>query len=136
MSDPYLAQHRADAESSMHDRCVMQRGTGRMVQNEDTGREEEIFADLYESKIELQDRGYADSSVEAGGRRIPVGSIVIKLPWGIADPRQNDRVVVTAIGPDTAPRHLGKRFYVSTDHIKSTQSSTRLVVKEDPWQSP
>lgn len=130
-----LPQHRALATSRMRDTCVVERRTGRKVQNEDTGVEDDEWATRFVSQCRIKDQGYADSASEVGGRRDAIGTTMVHLPWDVADVFQNDRITITAVSPTTATRHLGKRFYVGTDHDRSDATATRLVVKEDPWQS-
>lgn len=130
-----LTDLRALATSRMRDTCIVERRTGRKVQNEETGVEDDEWATRFTSPCRIKDQGYADSASEVGGRRDAVGTTMIHLPWDVADVFQNDRITITAISSTTAARHLGKRFYVGTDHDRSDTTATRLVVKEDPWQS-
>lgn len=130
-----LPEHRALAESRMRDTCIVEYRTGRQVQNESTGREEDEYATRFLSPCRIKDQGYADSGADVGGRREAIGTTMVHLPWDVAEVQQNDRITITAISPTTAARHLGKRFYIGTDHDRSDATATRLVVKEDPWQS-
>ncbi len=128
-----LDEGRALAESLMQDTFVVERKTGRTEQNEETGAEGPAYETLFVTPGRLKDMGYADSDTDVGGRREAVGSTAAHMPWNVGNFRTNDRIRVTAIGPRTAARHLGKTYYIGTDHDRSDATATRLVVKSDPW---
>lgn len=130
-----LVDLRALALSRMRDTFVVEFKTGETVQNEETGQIEDVWSARYTTPGRLKDMGYADSDREVGGRREALGSTQVHLPWDVERPRLNDRVRVTAIGPSTPARHLGKAYYVGTDMDASDATATRLTVKEDPWPS-
>ena len=76
--------------------------------------------------------GFADGDQQAGGRREVTGATQIHLPWNTAAVYTDDRIRITAVGPLTPPRLLGRVFYVGSDHDISQGTATRLNVKEQP----
>lgn len=127
-----LPEMRALAESLMLDACIVERPTGRKSQNEATGREERLYETLFTSKCRIKDQGYADAGSRVGGQQKVIGTTVVNLPWNIDDVREDDRIRITAIGPMTAARHLGKAYIIGTDHDRSLATATRLIVREEP----
>ena len=124
------------AESLMLDTFVVETEVGRGELNPQTGKRDRIYREKFQTPGRLRDMGYADADQQVGGRREATGATQAQVPFDIADVKLNDRIRVLDIGPDTAPRHLGKTYYISTDHDRSMATMTRLVVKEDPWPSP
>lgn len=118
---------RARAEERMRDECVVEFTDGTRDENDDL-----VYATRFTTKCRIKDMGYADSGSEAGGRRVVSGSTQVHMPWDVEQVYQDDRIRITAIGPTTAARHLGKRWIVGTDQDMSDNTATRLSVKEAP----
>lgn len=127
-----LIELRQYAEARMKDTCVVEYKTGNKVRDPETRTEVDEYATRFESKCRIKDMGFADADQAVAGRREAVGATQIHMPWNVARVFTGDRITITAVGPTTAPRHLGKTFYVGTDHDASDNTATRLNVREAP----
>lgn len=125
-----LTEGRALAESLMQDTCIVEFKTGRTAQNESTGKEEAVYEARFISRCKIQDKGLTDSDREVGGRREVDATAQVHLPWDAPEVFTDDRIRITAIGPQTKPAVLGKTYIVGSSAEKSMATATRLNVRE------
>ncbi len=130
-----LVELRELALDRMRDECVIERPVGRNASTDATPRQKQTYELVWEGQCRIGRGGYSDSAANVGDQRIAVGTVPVHLPWDLPAVAQNYRIRITAIGPNTAPRHLGNAYFIGTDHDQSDQTATRLIVKEDPWPS-
>lgn len=123
---------RQQAESLMQDFGVMRRITGRTVQNED-GEEEPEFADVFTSRCKIQGTSDATPTTRTavvGGVERPVIDAGVHLPLASPVVERGFVFEVTAVGPSSDPRLVGKRYWVESDPVKSFATARRLDVVE------
>lgn len=125
------------AESLMQDRGVMRSPTGHAV-IDDNGQEIPSYADEFTTRCKVAgastggtDPTYAtvtvggvQRSLITAGVAIPVGSPTCKRGWVFE---------VTAVGPSSDPRILGRKYLVHNDPASSFKTARKLDVVEVDW---
>lgn len=109
----------------MQDECVVEFTDGSRDENDDL-----VYVERFTSKCRIKDQGFADGDSRVAGRREVTGATQVHLPWDAPQVYQDDRIRITAIGPLTPPRQLGKAWLVGSDQDTSNNTATRLNVKE------
>lgn len=131
LSAAELEELRADETASMLDTCLVRRPTGRTVQNEDTGREENIYETVVSaSPCSVRNPGASPTvrTVEIGGAVHPVIESGVKLPITDDPIRYGDEVVVTAPGPSSDPALADAVFRIVGFVAGSWTTARRLDV--------
>jgi hypothetical protein len=119
------------AESLMQDTCVVEYVTGATTKDPYTDREIPVYATRFISKCKVQVVGTLSSEQAKVGEEISViGTARIDLPVATPQVAQNDRITITAVGPLSDVRLVGRSFLVGSPMNKTYATATRLTVKE------
>lgn len=136
VTEAEIAEARADAAALMQDTCVVSRSTGRAVQDETTGKESAVFAEVMTSMCRVQVTGTAAAGslqlgrAEAGGAFETVARAILVLPYDTVGVAVDDLVEITAIGPGTMPTNLGRKFRVVGSNPKTHATALRLQIED------
>jgi hypothetical protein len=123
---PFL---REQAESMMVDACVIRRGPGSPVINEDTGAVTDgVGAVVYTGKCRVQSRSSVSASPDAGGHSFVVVSREVHIPANAVDVEDDDVVEITASLLNSFT--VGKKYRVEGFTPDSFDTASRLPVKE------
>lgn len=124
-----LTEGRALAESLMTDTCTVSTKTSESVQNETTGRKEDVFTLDFTSVCKVQQTTRETSMPDVGGRRDAIDQAEIHLPVSAPQVTQGQVIEIT----DSADaRMVGRKFLVGSPMNKTYATATRLSVKELP----
>jgi hypothetical protein len=128
-----LDELRADAESLMVDTIAFRRRTGRTAQNEQTGREEPVYSDLFTSPCEVTGR----TQGEVTGRTVTVGGVErvvleggVNIPVDAGELKAGDEGVITAVAATTDATVLGNTYRVVGFGGRTWATKRRLDVVE------
>lgn len=129
-----MAVLRADAESVMLDELLVQRPTGRKVQDPVTWLEDAEFADLFTTFGKVA--GESGSS-DPAPRTVVIGGVErvvirggVSVPVSVPEIRSGDRLTVIGAGFGSDPELLGNRYRVVSVPAKSWATQRRLDVVE------
>ena len=122
-----LPELRAHAESLMVDECVVERRTGRVL-NEDTLEYVDQWAPVWSGQCRVQVRQTQPAVEDTAGRVFTVTDAVVQLPVTGAVFADDDRVTVTASRHD--PALVGVVFTVLSREVKTHPVMRRLYVSE------
>ena len=114
----------------MLDGCVVEFRDG-TEWDEETGRDEPVWAERFASKCRLQIRGFVSTEDQAGGRGVLITVAELHLPVSAPMVEPADRVTITEIGPYSDPQILGKRLRITGWTGKSLATARRLEVTEE-----
>ena len=124
-----LPELRVEAESLMVDECVIRRGPGEPVIDEDTGAVTEgSGTTVYAGKCKVQSKDSATASPDAGGHSFVTVSRQVHIPANAADVRDDDVVEITASLLNEFT--VGKRYRVEGFTPDTFDTAARLPVKE------
>ena len=122
-----LPELRAQAESLMRDSCVVERRTGRVM--DDTSLEYvDSWSRVYEGRCRVQVAATQPAEEVVGGRAFVVTDAVVQLPVGPVDFADDDRVTVTSTAYD--PALVGVVLSVTSREVKTHPVMRRLHVSE------
>jgi hypothetical protein len=128
-ADVLAKRGRRAAESLMVDECVIRRGEGEAVLDEETGAVTEGHGvTVYSGKCKVQSKDSATSSPDAGGHSFTVVSRQVHIPANAADIRDDDVVEITASLLNSFT--IGKRYRVEGFTPDTYDTAARLPVKE------
>lgn len=119
---------RLAAEALMIDACRITRG-GDVVTDPDTGAVTRPRTEVYAGKCQVQSKGLAAATPNAGGATFTVVPSVIKIPANAAQVRDGDEVEVTASKLNTFT--VGKVYRVEGFTPDTFDTAFRLPVKEN-----
>lgn len=124
-----LLDGRRVAEALMVDECIIRRGDGEPVIDENTGAVTDgVGATVYEGKCQVQSRTTVAASPDAGGHSFVEVSRLVKIPANAADVRDDDVVEMTASLLNAFT--VGKRYRVEGFTPDTYDTAARLPVKE------
>lgn len=123
----FLPQARAQAESLMVDACVVERRSGRVL-DESTLQYADTWAEVYVGRCRVQVVNVQPAEPDVGGRAWTVTQGVVQIPVGGTDFADDDRVTVTASVFE--PLLVGCVFTVLSREVKSHATMRRLRVAE------
>lgn len=135
---PELRQH---AESRMDSRCVLRRPTGKMAQNEGTGREYPIWQTLAVN-VPLRVRAATSSRTQPvpGGdvqNARPIGSIPLAIDWlddvPDADREHRDGDLIDVTAGETAGQVLKIGESDPTDQTTARRFPVEAVARPEEW---
>lgn len=118
---------RAEAESLMRDRCVIER-PGALVTDPETGDVTPSMTEVYSGKCKIQSKDSATATPDAAEASFVVVSRQVHIPAGAADVRNNDVVTVTASVLN--PFGVGRRYRVEGFTPDTFDTAARIPVKE------
>ena len=123
--DTVLAAGRTAALKLMRDRCLVERLTGQVL-NEDTGVLEDTYTAIYTGVCRLKPR--SSSETEWGEHEVTLGQYVAVLPWDAgAGIKREDRLTITD-SDDT--RMIGRHLEVVAVQLNGTSTARRLLVED------
>ena len=122
-----LPELRAQAESLMRDSCVVERRTGR-VMDDATLEYVDSWSRVYEGRCRVQVAATQPAEEVVGGRAFVVTDAVVQLPVGPVDFADDDRVTVTFTAYD--PALVGVVLSVTSREVKTHPVMRRLHVSE------
>ncbi len=125
-----LAEGRRAAEALMADLCDVSYRTGETAQNEETGREEPVWAFRLTSRCKVQARSVALTETDTAGRQLVMTRFEVHLPVGVGEVNPDDRITIVEIGPASDPQLLDRVFSVRGHIPKSYPTAVRLEVEE------
>ena len=120
-----LPELRAQAESLMRDGCVVERRTGR-VMDDTTLEYVDSWSRVYEGPCRVKVAGSAPA--EASGRAYVITDAVLQLPIGPERFLDDDRVTITTASYD--PDLAGVVLTVTSREVKTHATMRRLHVSE------
>ena len=124
-----LFEGRRAAEGLMVDECVIRRGPGEPVIDEDSGAVTEgTGTTVYTGKCKVQSKDAATASPDAGGHSFVTVSRQVHIPANSADIRDDDVVEITASRFNAFT--VGKRYRVEGFTPDTFDTAFRLPVKE------
>ena len=123
----FLPQAREQAESLMVDACVVERRSGRVL-DESTLQYADTWAEVYVGRCRVQVVNVQPAEPVVGGRAWNVTQGVVQLPVGSVEFADDDRVTVTASVFE--PLLVGCVFTVLSREVKSHATMRRLRVAE------
>lgn len=129
----FLPELRAHAVSLMRDECVIERRTGRVL-DEDTLEYVDEWVRVYPpepaaaGRCRVRVAATQPSQETPGGRQFVVTDAVVQLPVDGTDYRDGDRVTVTASEFD--PVLVGVKLTVTSREAQSHSTMRRLHVSE------
>ena len=117
------------AESVMHDTILVERQTGTTP---DPGTLEEVatYDTVHEGPGRVQRPGTQPSETVAGEVEFGIATVLVQMPLSATGIRRNDRVTVTALGPDSDPDLLNLTATVQANLTKSHPTKRTLVCEE------
>jgi hypothetical protein len=130
MLDGLVSAGRRAAESLMTDTCVVRYRTGRTGIDEDTNAEEPVYADRFTSPCRVRHVAAVEAGDEVGGQRVVVDTTRIDLPVSSPQVEVDDVIEITAVGPSSDPRLVGRKFVVGAPMNQTFSTATRLRVEE------
>lgn len=122
-----LTELREHAVSNMRDACVIERRTGRVL-NETTLEYVDQWTPVYAGVCRVKVAGTQPAVSEPGGRTFVITDAVVQLPIGPERFVDNDRVTVTVAVFD--PDLVGVALSVTSREVKSQATMRRLHVSE------
>ncbi len=123
-----LAEHRADAEARMLDQCRIEYPTGRMVQDETTGREVPQYATRFTTRCRVKAGTMAIA--EGGGRELVTLRRELHIPVSSPATFDGDRAVMTFVHPTTDPTLAGAVLTLGAVAVGSQTTARRIDVEE------
>lgn len=122
-----LAELRVHAASNMRDACVVDRRTGRVL-NEATLEYTDVWVEVYAGRCRVKVKGTQPAESEPGARTFVVTDAVVQLPVDATHYADGDRVTVTSCEFD--PALVGVVLSVTSRDPISQATSRRLHVSE------
>ena len=122
-----LTELREHAVSNMRDACVIERRTGRVL-DEVTLEYTDTWAQVYVGRCRVKVKDTQPAESEPGGRTFVVNDAVVQLPVDATHYADGDRVTVTASEFD--PALVGVVLSVTSRDPISQATSRRLHVSE------
>jgi hypothetical protein len=128
-----LPRLREVAESRMLDTCEIRYATGRMIQNEATGRETPEYALRFETKCRVKvGGGLASQDSEAGGRTIITVTRELHIPVDSPAVHPGDLAVITDVDPVLSdPSLIDAVLKLAGPAPGSQTTARRLQVEEE-----
>jgi hypothetical protein len=124
-----LLEGRRAAEARMVDECIIRRGPGDPVIDEETGAVTAGTGEtVYEGKCEVQSKDSATASPDAGGHSFVEVSRKVKIPANAADVKDDDVVEITKSLLNAFT--VGKTYRVEGFTPDTYDTAARLPVKE------
>ena len=113
----------------MRDTVLVERQTGTTP---DTVTLEEVgtWATVHTGSARVQRPGTQPSETVAGEIEFGVATVLVQLPLSVTGIKRNDRVTVTALGPDSDPDLLDLVATVKANLTKSHPTKRTLVCEE------
>lgn len=132
--DAAVARGRILAASLMPDTGVMRRPTGHATQNAN-GEEEVTYVDVFTSRCKVSgaSTGGGDTTyqtVTIAGVEHDLITAGVRLPFGVPPCQRGYVFEVTAVGPTSDPRLIGRKYLVHNDPAKTDATARRLDVVE------
>lgn len=132
-----LPEFRAQAESLMQDVSVVRSPAGTSTTNDD-GEEIPLYADEFTTRCKVAGASTGGSdptytTVTVGGVERALVTAGIAIPVGSPTCRRGWVLEVTAAGPASDPRIVGRKFLVHNDPAASLKTARRLDVVEMDW---
>ena len=126
-----LAAGQAAARARMTSTCLVQHETGRTIQDENTGRELPVLADLFTSPCRVKaTEGLGVRTAEAGGREQVETRAEIHLPLDTAPVPVGALIKITAVAALTDVQLVGRSFRVEGPFSATDATARRLPVSE------
>lgn len=122
-----LTELREHAVSNMRDECVIERRTGRVL-DEVTLEYTDVWVGVYAGRCRVKVKGTQPAESEPGGRTFVVNDAVVQVPVDATHYADGDRVTVTASEFD--PALVGVVLSVTSRDLISQATSRRLHVSE------
>lgn len=123
---------RRAAEALQVDTCIVRYKTGRTAINSTTNRETPVMATRFTSACRVRRIVTTTGDVEVGGRREAPDQTRIDLPVSAPQVHVDDEIEITAVGPSSDPRLVGRKFIVGPPMNQTYSTATRLRVEEAP----
>lgn len=122
-----LTELREHAVSNMRDACVIERRTGRVL-DEVTLEYTDVWVGVYAGRCRVKVKGTQPAESGPGGRTFVVTDAVVQIPVDSTHYADGDRVTVTVAVFD--PDLVGVALSVTSREVKSQATMRRLHVSE------
>ena len=122
-----LTELREHAVSNMRDACVIERRTGRVL-DEVTLEYTDVWVGVYAGRCRVKVKGTQPAESGPGGRTFVVTDAVVQIPVDSTHYADGDRVTVTVAVFD--PTLVGVALSVTSREVKSQATMRRLHVSE------